>query len=95
MGIHLNVSTRSHPWIAAGMSLIPISFMSQRVIKGGRMVADPKNIALTQKTRPEMHREVRAITNFSQEIEFKGEQREDLMRKRKTRLLWASDLPTP
>jgi hypothetical protein len=37
-----NVSTRSHPWIAAVMSLIPISFMSQRVFKGGQMVADPK-----------------------------------------------------
>jgi hypothetical protein len=27
---------------------------------------------LTQKTRPEMHREVRATTNFSQEFEFKA-----------------------
>jgi hypothetical protein len=26
---------------------------------------------LTQKTRPEMHREVRARTNFSQEFELK------------------------
>jgi hypothetical protein len=39
------------------------------------------DIILTQKTRPEMHREVRATTNFSQENEFKCEQREDLMRK--------------
>jgi hypothetical protein len=39
------------------------------------------DIVLTQKTRPKMHREVRATTNFSQENEFKCEQREDLMRK--------------
>jgi hypothetical protein len=31
------------------------------------------NIALTQKTRPKMHREMRATTNFSQENEFKCE----------------------
>jgi hypothetical protein len=68
-----NVSTRSHPWIAAGMSLIPISlYVTMSNLRVVEWSQTQKNIALTQKTRPEMHREVRAITNFSQEMSLKA-----------------------
>jgi hypothetical protein len=55
--------------------------MSEVGFKEVKWVQTQDDIVLTQKTRPEMHREVRATTNFSQENEFKCEQREDLMRK--------------
>jgi hypothetical protein len=37
------------------------------------MEVNSEQYRLTQKTRPEMHREVRATTNFSQEFELKRE----------------------
>jgi hypothetical protein len=60
------VSTRSHLWIVAEVSPIPISFMSQVGYKRVKWVQSQENIILTQKNWTDMHKKVRSWFNFNQ-----------------------------
>jgi hypothetical protein len=54
------VSIRSHSWIAAGVSLRPISLCHYLFIKGDQMEENSKQYRSNSETRPDMHRQVRS-----------------------------------
>jgi hypothetical protein len=61
-----NVSVRSHSWIAAGVSLMPISLCHNLFIKGDQLEEDSEQYRFNSETRPGMHKQMRSWFNFRQ-----------------------------
>jgi hypothetical protein len=55
-----NVSVRSHSWIAAGVSLTPISLCHDLFIKGDQMEENSEQYRSNSETRLDMHKQVRS-----------------------------------